>query len=126
MADADFEHRLLQLFAETPPARDAVLFARRVEQRLEHQWLLRRGVIGLAAAGSALLAAWQLAGSAVAARVMDVGRAPLLLLERRSHLLTAEAAVVRALPAPGEIGWLLAGLLLLAVGLAATRMVDEV
>ena len=126
MADPSFEHGLARLFAEAPPAPDAPLFARRLEQRLEFRWTLRRLVIGLAAVGSALLAAWQLAGSAVAERVMDVCRAPLMLVESRWSLVASTEVLLKALPAPPEVGWLLAGLVILAAGLVAARAIDRV
>ncbi len=126
MADPQFERTLLNLFADAPSAPDAPLFARRLEQRLEFRWTLRRLVIGFAALGSALLAAWQLAGSTVVSRVVDACSAPLMLVERRWHVMDAEVTLLKALPVPPDVGWLLGGLVLLAVGLAATRMVDEV
>ena len=126
MADPRFDLTLQRLFAEAPPAPDAALFARRLEQRLEFGWTLRRLVIGFAALGSALLAAWQLSGSAVVHRVVDACSAPLMLLERRWHVADAEVTLLKALPVPADLGWLLAGLVLLAVGLAATRLVDDV
>lgn len=125
MADPSFEHRLARLFADAPPAPDAALFARRVEERLELAWTVRRLLIGLAALGSALLAAWQLAGSVAFSRLLLAGQAPLMMVERRWGLVEAVRPLLKALPLPGEIGWLLAGLVLLAAGLVATRMVDE-
>ena len=122
MADPQFERTLSSLFADAPPALDASLFARRLEQRLEFRGTLRRLVIGFAALGSALLAAWQLAGSAVVGRVVDACSAPLMLVERRWHLMDAGVTLLKALPMPADVGWLLGGLALLAVGLAATRM----
>ncbi|MBE7217507.1 MAG: hypothetical protein INR64_03460 [Caulobacteraceae bacterium] len=126
MADPQFERTLQRLFAEAPPAPDAPLFARRLEQRLEFGWTLRRLVIGFAALGSALLAAWQLAGTSVMGRVVDACTAPLMLVERRWHVMDAEVTLLKALPVPPDLGWLVGGLVLLAVGLAATRMVDQV
>lgn len=126
MADPGFEHGVARLFAESPPALDAHLFARRLEQRLELRWTVRRLVIGLAAVGSALLALQQLAGSSLAERVIAACQAPLMLFERRWRVLDSTLVLLKALPVPADVGWLLAGLVLLAAGLAATRTMDEV
>lgn len=126
MADPEFEHGLCRLFAQAPPAPDAPLFARRLEQRLELRWTVRRLVIGLAAVGSALLALQQLAGSSLAGRIVAAGQAPLMLVERRWGVLDSTLVLLRALPVPADVGWLLAGLVILAAGLAATRAMDEV
>lgn len=126
MAEPAFEHRLVRLFADAPPAPDAALFARRLEQRLDLAWTARRLLIGVAAFGSALAAVWQLAGSTGVARLEEAARAPVMLIGRRLRLAETTAALLHGLPLAGEAVWLLGGLVLLAAGLAATRLVDEI
>ena len=126
MADPEFERGLARLFAQAPPAPDALLFVRRLEQRLDLRWTVRRLVIGLAAVGSALLGVRQLAGSSLAERVLAAAQAPLMLFEQRWRVLDSTAVLLNALPVPADVGWLVAGLVILAAGLAATRVMDEV
>ncbi len=126
MAEPAFEQRLVRLFADAPSAPDAPLFAHRLEARLDRAWTARRLTIGVAAFGSASAAVWQFAASAGVARLEEAARAPLMLIDKRLRLAEAAANLLHALPLAGEAVWLLGGLVLLAAGLAATRLVDEI
>ena len=50
MSDFNFEARLERLYAQPPRLSDGSVFVRRVEDRLEREWTLRRGLIVVAGA----------------------------------------------------------------------------
>lgn len=124
-SDREFDRRLQRLFCEAPPRPDAELFSAQLRERLDRAWTLRRFLIGAAGAGGGAVALWQLAGSAMVARFDELSRLPSLLALRQAMGVLADAPALRALPFSGEIVWLMGGLLVLAAGLVATRMVDE-
>ena len=123
MSDPGFERELHRLFAETPVRPDAELFALRVRERLDLAWTWRRTAVGLAGAGAGTLALWQLGGAQVLARLDEA--VTLSDVWRRAPLLSQASAVLREVPVPGELLWLVGGLMLLAAGFIVTRVVDE-
>jgi hypothetical protein len=129
MADPSFDHLVAKLFADTPPAADATVFAERVKARLDRAWALRRGLIGVAGvAGGAITVAQfadaNLLGRATAASAsvdLQARDAAADLSGRLQPVLTA----LHALPVSGEVMWMVAGLMAVAVALVAARMADR-
>ncbi len=125
MSDPRFEHELQRLFAEAPPRPDAELFALRVRERLDATWAWRRLAVGSAGAGAGAVALWQLGGGQVLARLGEAVQAPGGDLWRRAPGVAEAAQVMRSVPVPTELFWLLGGLVLLVAGFAAARVADE-
>lgn len=129
MADHAFEHQLHTLFAEAPLFDDAAAFTLRVESRLDRGWAVRRMAIGTAGLIGGGVAVLQLVGSdwlgrlTSASRISagEAGRSMGGMLDGVSAL----APVLNALPLGGEIVWLIAGLIGLAVALLATRALEQ-
>lgn len=126
MSDPRFELELQRLFAEAPSRPDAELFALRVADRLERSWTLRRLGVGLAGAAAGAVALWQLGGAQVLGRLDEAVQAPLSDWMRHAPVLADVGPVLRTLPIPGELVWVVGGLMLLALGLVVTRVVDEI
>ena len=126
MSDAAFERELHRLFGEAPTRPDAELFALRVRERLDLAWAWRRMAVGFAGAGAGAVALWQLGGAQVLTRLADAVSVPASDLWRRTPILDQASAVLREVPVPGELIWLVGGLMLLAAGLVVTRIVDEI
>lgn len=130
MADHGFERRLQQLFNEAPAFPDAGAFAAQVEGRLDRGWALRRTAVGVAGALGGALALMQVAGSGWFSRLEIATRSSASEAERHvggvfSGLANLSPAL-RAVPIGGEVVWLIAGLAALAVGLLATRALEEI
>jgi hypothetical protein len=124
MAEFDFERRLERMFSEAPAFADADAFARQVEGRLDRDWALRRLMIGVLGLVGGLIVAAQTLGAGLSQRMQGLGGE---LWERAQvdFSLPAELKAASYLPYSGEVLWMGAGLALLAVGLIATRVIDE-
>ena len=126
MSDLEFETRLDRLFAEPPHFKDAELFARQVEARLERGWSLRRILIGGAGLVAGLVGVGQMmgadlflraAGSEVTEQTEAMGKAFSQVMDAGSTL--------GGLPVSPEVLWMTAALGVMAVGFAITRATQE-
>ena len=125
MADLDFEAQLSRLYGQPPALGDSEQFARRVTDKLDRGWAVRRMVIAATGVVAGLAAAVQMIGSRFAsefstvshdgAERLDLGLGK--VMARYDQLFTIGSA---------ETLWLAAVLAALALAFAVTRLVDEV
>ena len=129
MADHAFERRLQTLFADASGFDDASAFAAGLESRLNRVWAVRRVAIGTAGLIGGGVAVVQLVGSdwlsqlqlASHTSAVEAGRSVGGMLDG----VSAFAPVLRLMPLGGEAGWLIAGLVGLAIALLATRALEQ-
>lgn len=124
MADFDFETHLSRAFAETPAFRDSEQFARRVAEKLDRGWALRRVVIGAAGVLAGVVAAGQMITTRFAvelrtlsdegARKLDLGLDK--ALTRYGDFLTTGSS---------ETLWLVVIMALVALAFVVMRAVEE-
>ena len=123
---AEFEFRLERMFAETPTAADAELFALRVLERLDRGWTARRFLIGAMGALGGLIGAYEILGTGA------VGQLTALVGRSNDYLARHVAASVTGALAPGGIYvdvqaiWLAGALIIVAAGFGLARLVREI
>jgi len=123
---AEFEFRLERMFAETPTAADAELFALRVLERLDRGWTARRFLIGAMGAFGGLIGAYEILGTGA------VGQLTALVGRSNDYLARHVAASVTGALAPGGIYvdvqaiWLAGALIIVAAGFGLARLVREI
>lgn len=130
MADGEFERQLQRLFASAPAFADGRQFAARVQGRLERGWAWRRTMITAAGVLGGAVAVAQIGGSHLLHRAAAIPQVSIAAVEQ------ATSRAVAALPLPTEAFrgapfgseglWLLAGLAVLAIALAAGRLLEEI
>ena len=126
MAEPDFEAQLTRLFAEAPSFPDAALFNAEVAAKLDRGWAMRRLFIALAGTVAGLFAAFQLFSSRFSDELAQLSRSS-------GHNMQSEIdagvsklnGLVTGAPASGEAMWLAAGLVVIALAFAVTRVVEE-
>lgn len=126
MAEPDFEAQLGRMFAEAPSFADAALFNAEVAAKLDRGWAMRRVFIGLAGAGAGLFATFQLLTTRFSSEVAELSR-------NSGRNFTGEIdagldkvnSLVTGAPASGEAMWLAAGLAVIALAFAVTRVVED-
>ncbi len=127
MSDHGFESRLHGLFAQAPGFADAPVFAAKVQGRLDRGWAMRRifittaGVAGGGVAAAQFMSAHLISQVDTASREgkVETGRA---IASALSRLPTAS---LHSLPFGGEVIWLVAGLVVMAGALLATRVFED-
>ncbi len=124
MADPEFDARLMRLFAETPAYADADGFARRVEDRLERNWTLRRVLIGAAGLAGGAIAVGQTVGTGVIDRIIGLSDVSATTVTHSARALS-QLRLLSVLPVSSEVLWVGAGLAVLAVALMATRSLEN-
>jgi len=124
MADPDFDSRLLRLFADTPVYADADGFARRVEDRLDRTWTVRRVMIGTAGLAGGAIAVGQTLDANLLHRIVGFSDASATTMAHSARDLS-QLRFLRALPVGGEVLWVGAGLAVLAVVLMPTRALEN-
>jgi hypothetical protein len=125
MAEIGFDALLDRMFTEVPAFADADTFARRVEERLDRGWTLRRLLIGGLGLIGGLIGGAQIVGSGVVARLGQIGaRSDRVVSAVFSDLLPADF-MPRGVPLNGEILWMAAALAAVAIGFALTRAIRE-
>lgn len=131
MADPSFDAELTRLFAQAPAFADSADFARRVEDRLNVGWTLRRGLIGVLGVAGGLIAVGQMVGANLIMRVIATGQASMSAAEHTANLAPGlittvlQAVGLRGVTFGAEGVWLALGLLALAGALLATRSLEE-
>ncbi len=125
MADLDFETQLSRLYGQAPGFQDADLFARQVTDKLDRGWALRRVLIGATGVVAGVAAAAQLVGARFASELSEMSQDSARqlnvsvdkVIDRYDQMFTLGG---------GETLWLGVALVVLALGFAVTRLVDEV
>jgi len=131
MADPSFDSDLKRLFAQTPAFADHADFARRVEDRLNVGWTLRRSLIGLLGVTGGMIAVGQMVGANLILRVVAAGQASVSAAQHTANLAPGlittllQAAGLRGVTFGAEGMWLALGLLALAGALLATRSLED-
>jgi hypothetical protein len=124
MADNDFEHDLMAMFAEPPSIGGADAFVRGVESRLEQGWTMRRWMVGGLGAVGGIIAASQWAFASLRLRgdsaLANDWRA---VSTQVSDLITAPAT---AIGAPAETLYVSIALAVVALVLGVGRLVREI
>ncbi len=126
MADHAFEAQLGRMFAETPRAPDADLFAAQVEERLGRGWAARQ--VGMAAAGllGAVIAIGQTLNANVLAGLGDLQDASRDAISEGFARVSPQLTTLTASsPYAVEVIWVTAALAGAAIAFIATRMMDQ-
>ncbi len=125
MADLELESRLDRLFAETPALDDADGFARRVQNRLDRSWTLRRVMIGGLGVAAGLIAVVQLVASGVInrAEIISTQSSKVLSIALANHL--PAHLLSDTMPMGGDFMWAAAALGAVAVALVVLRMIGD-
>jgi hypothetical protein len=124
MADADFERRLERLFAGSAELGDADAFAARVVRRLDRVWTARRWLIGVAGGAGGVVAASQIIMSNVAERVVSAGDSAHALGVGLAQI-TPKAEWLGGVAGGGIAVWIAAGLAVVTMGFALSRVFQE-
>lgn len=124
MAETDFERRLERLFAEAPELPDCAAFANKVERRLSRGWQTRRWLIGAAGVVGGLIGASQLVLSNLFQRVESAEESARALSVSLAQVAPG-AEMMTSLS--GGVGvWVAAGLAVLTLGFALSRVIEEI
>ena len=123
MADVSFEARLERLFAQPPRVSDPEAFAARVEERLDREWTLRRGFIGVAGLVGGVIAVTQTVGAEMYGRLgAALGPVNQRLAAGWTELWSTDLQTASLLS--GEGLWVIAALAGVAATLAVGRAAD--
>lgn len=124
MAENRFEHDLATMFAEPPAVYDTEGFARRFDELLRRDWMLRRLLIGGLGALGGMVAAGQIALSTFSVRLQSLVLPDVGALMSRVDALT---------PAPlaeagfsGETLLMTGAMALVAIVMGMARMIREI
>ncbi len=129
MDDPAFETHLGRLFSEAPQYPDYLLFASGIESRLGRGWALRRTLIASAGAAGGLIAAGQMIGSGLAARIAGASHMISQARQGASQVplpFMPQLSILNDMPFGGEVVWLVLGLAVLAGALLASRSLQEI
>ena len=125
MADLDFETQLTRLYGQAPAFPDAELFTQQVTEKLDRGWALRRVVIGATGVVAGVAAAVQLVSARFADEFSEMSQGGARQLYASMDKVTDRYDQLFTLGG-SETLWLGAALVVLALGFAVTRLVDEV
>lgn len=123
MSDHDFERRLERMFAQPPRLSDGDEFATRMEARLERGWGVRRILVGAAGALGGVIAASQMVNAELVRRLETLS-VPMPTVPEFRIPESWTASGVESAAMNGEVAWLTAAMLGLAVAFAATRWAE--
>jgi hypothetical protein len=125
MAEPDFEAQLTRLYSEAPSFPDAELFAAQVGASLDRGWAMRRVLIGGAGVVAGLIAAFQIVTTRFSAELQTLSHNGTRDLNADIDMAMSKLTQITSTPASVEALWLAAGLALLALGFAVTRMMED-
>jgi len=125
MAEPDFEAQLTRLYNEAPSFPDAELFAAQVGASLDRGWAMRRVLIGGAGVVAGLIAAFQIVTTRFSAELQTLSHNGTRDLNADVDMAMSKLTQITSTPASVEALWLAAGLALLALGFAVTRMMED-
>ena len=126
MADHDFKYQLERLFHTPPSFADSEAFALRIEARLAKGWQVRNLVLFASGLIGGIIAARQTMGLNLFGRLEAFSG-----LETRQALATLQRLSPSHLGLPswpfgGEAIWMSGALMVLAIGFALIRLLEEV
>ena len=122
---AEFERELDRMFADAPVFADADLFTRRVDERLGRGWTFRRVLIGGLGLLGGVIGGGQLLGSGLIGQLGAFTSQGNLMLSHSIQDLKPQEFMSQMGPLSGEVLWMSAGLAVVAVGFAVTRVIRE-
>ncbi|HMO43728.1 MAG TPA: hypothetical protein PKB04_10510 [Phenylobacterium sp.] len=125
MSEVEFDRALERMFRETPPISDNEVFVARVARRLERGWAARRMLIGAAGLVGGVIGASQLIMSNLLGRAEFTGVDSTRIVTSSVRQLAPQLDWLFSRPAGVETIWVAAGLALLALGFAVTRIIEE-
>lgn len=125
MAEPDFEAQLTRMFAEPPSFPDAALFNAEVAAKLDRGWAMRRMFIAVAGTGAGLIGAVQIFGSRFSSELAQLSREGSHGLEAEINSGWAKLTALLSTPSSAEAVWLTAGLAVVALAFAVTRVVED-
>lgn len=125
MAEPDFEAQLTRMFAQAPSFPDAALFNAEVMAKLDRGWAMRRMFIAVAGTGAGLIGAFQIFGSRFSNELAQLSREGSHGLETEINSGWARLTALFSTPSSAEAVWLAAGLAVVALAFAVTRVVED-
>jgi hypothetical protein len=125
MAEPDFEAQLSRMFAEAPSFDDTALFNAQMDAKLDRGWAMRRMFIVGAGTVAGLFAAFQILSSRFSSEISQLSRNSGHKLQSEIDMGVAKFNSVLTTPASAEALWLAAGLAVVALAFAVTRVVEE-
>ena len=124
MSDFDFEARLERLYAQPPRLSDGDAFVRRVEDRLEREWSMRRGLILAAGVVGAGVTLSQTLGSELFQRLTGMAEPAARIAAQSLSGVAPRELLAQPMLWSGEALWTLAAVAGLIAAFAATRWAD--
>ncbi|HYF24013.1 MAG TPA: hypothetical protein VD929_11510 [Caulobacteraceae bacterium] len=126
MVEREFEAKLERMFSEPAPMPDADLFARAVEERLDRAWRLR--TVGIAAAGAigGVIALGQTVGAGFGMRLREASSSSAVALDQALNDMTRQGEALLGFGMGAGMFWTVSAMMVIAAGIAATRLLDEV
>ena len=124
MSDFDFEARLERLYAQPPRLSESDAFARRVEDRLEREWSMRRGLILAAGVVGAGVTLSQTLGSELFQRLSAMAEPAARIAAQSLTGSAPRELLAQPMLWSGEALWTLAAVAGLIAAFAATRWAD--
>lgn len=124
MSDFDFDARLERLFSQPPRVSDPAVFARRVEDRLDREWSMRRLLIGAAGVVGAALTLSQTLGAQFLSGAEAVAGPAVRLMNEETARFRVSSLLGDQMLWSGEAVWTVVGLVGLAAAFVATRWAD--
>ncbi|OYX05123.1 MAG: hypothetical protein B7Z12_04475 [Caulobacter vibrioides] len=125
MAEPDFEAQLTRMFAQPPSFPDAALFNAEVAAKLDRGWAMRRMLIAVGGTGAGLVGAFQIFGSRFSSELAQLSREGSQGLETEIQGGWAKLTSLLSTPSSAEAVWLAAGLAVVALAFAVTRVVED-
>lgn len=125
MAEPDFEAQLTRMFAQAPSFPDAALFNAEVAAKLDRGWAMRRVFIAVAGTGAGLIGAVQIFGSRFSNELAQLSREGGHSLEAEINGGWTKLTALLSTPSSAEAVWLAAGLAVIALAFAVTRVVED-
>lgn len=126
MAEIDFERALERQFSDAPYFSDSHAFAERVGRRLDRGWATRRLLIGAAGVIGGVIGGSQLIMSNLISRAEFTSAESARVLTSGMRQIAPQADWLFSRPAGIETIWVAAGLAVLAMGFAITRLIEEI